>query len=72
MVSAIFELYFKRKPLKNNQKGFLFHVKSSYRFRDIKVFVFLLFLLQPLLVQNGNCIIITSSIDLHKLANAFL
>jgi len=54
-MSAVFELYFKGKPLKNDEKWFLFHVKSSFRSRDIKVFVFLLFLLQALLVQNGNC-----------------
>ena len=36
-----YSFYFtKRKPLKNDEKCFLFHVKSSFRSRGIKFFVF--------------------------------
>ena len=34
-----FYFYHQRKPLKNDEKCFLFHVKSSFRSRGIKFFV---------------------------------
>ena len=49
-------LYFiKRKVLKNEEKCFLFRVKSSFHSRDILVFVALLHLLQSFQIQSGNC-----------------
>ena len=42
-VRYIFHFLFyltKRKPIKNDEKWFLFHVKSSFRSQDIKCFVF--------------------------------
>ena len=37
VVSAIFHRWY---PFKNYEKRFLFHLKSSFRFRDIHIFVF--------------------------------
>ena len=56
MLKDLFSLYFiKRKVLKNDEKCFLFHVKSSFRSRDILVFVALLHLLQSFQIQSGYC-----------------
>ena len=40
------------KPFKNYEKMFLFHLKSSFRFRDIKIFVSLS---SPLFLPVSNC-----------------
>ena len=55
LVSAIFTkfLFFHQMiALKNYEKCFLFHLKSSFRSRDIQIFVFPAF---PLFLPVGHC-----------------
>ena len=40
LVSAIFYFFTKWQPFKNCEKWVLFHLKSSFRSRDIQIFVF--------------------------------
>ena len=48
LVSAIFHFFTK----KNYEKCFLFHLKSSFRCRDIQIFVFLS---SPIFSPDGHC-----------------
>ena len=72
LVSAIFiKFYFfftKWQPFKNFEKCFLFHLKSSFRSRDIQFFVFLSF---PLFLPVGHCFRGWSKINLkvHDVIN---
>ena len=43
-MSSIFLYFTKAEHLKNYEKHFLFHLESSFRSRDLQIFVFLPFL----------------------------
>ena len=70
LVSAIFInfLFFQQMPFKNYEKCLLFHLKSSFCFWDIQIFVFLSFLL---FLPVGHCFTGWSEInvEVHDVIN---
>ena len=65
LVSAIFYQFVfltKWQPFKNYEKCFLFHLKSSFRSRDIQIFVFLS---SPLFLPVSHCFRGWSKINLQ-------
>ena len=59
IMSAIFSIFVKYKVLKNFEKSFLFHVKSSLRYWDIQMLYFLFASLFPVNQKNNNTSIST-------------
>ena len=55
MSANLYQILFftKKKPFKNYEKCFLFHLKSSFRSRDIQIFVFPS---SPLFLPVSHCV----------------
>ena len=50
-----FYFFTKRRPFKNCEKCFLFHLKSFFRSRDIQIFVIFPLLFYTLQIQKNKC-----------------